>query len=290
MRRLLTLCLASLLLPTFVVAQELPSWANKPASKAADQKPELKADPEPKPEPPTGIREVIATPRDLITLTTKLRFTSLILLPDDEEIMDVVCGDKDFWVISTTRNIVHVKPAKEGAETNLNLVTASGTVYSFLLREVGRGKTMPDLRVAVKADETAAQPPQRKWVAASQLDAVQAQLLDARAQMDGMRKQAEEQIAAAKQAGAASLTCDYGPVPMVKPFFVESICHSDTFTYIRTRAKELPALYEVKDGKPSILNFQVKDGTYVVPKVLDTAYLALGKERLPFALKTGTGN
>lgn len=289
MRRMLTaVCLIAPLLTAPVWAQsDRPSWANVPA-KLADAKPELKTESE---ATPTGIREVIATPRDLITLTTKLRFTSLILLPDDEEIMDVVCGDKDFWVISTTRNIVHVKPAKEGAETNLNLVTASGAVYSFLLREVGKGKAMPDLRVSVKADEAGVtQAPARKWVAASQLDAVQAQLIEARAQLDVVRRQAEEQIATAKRAGSASLICDYGPVPNVKPFFVQSICRSEEFTYIRTDAKELPALYEVKDGMPSILNFNVEHGTYVVPKVLENAYLAIGKARLPFALKAGAGN
>ena len=59
----------------------------------------------------------------------------MIVLPEGEEILDVICGDKDFWVISATHNIAHVKPAKEGASTNLNLVTASGAVYSFLLTE-----------------------------------------------------------------------------------------------------------------------------------------------------------
>ena len=77
----------------------------------------------------------------------------MILLPEDEEILDVVCGDRDFWVISATQNIAHVKPAKEGAATNLNLVTASGTVYSFLLTE---GKNaQPDLKVYVTADPNA---------------------------------------------------------------------------------------------------------------------------------------
>ncbi len=72
----------------------------------------------------------------------------MIVLPDGEEILDVICGDKDFWVISATHNIAHVKPAKEGATTNLNLVAASGTVYSFLLTEKG-GATLPDLKVYV---------------------------------------------------------------------------------------------------------------------------------------------
>ena len=61
----------------------------------------------------------------------------MVLLPDGEEILDVICGDRDFWVITATHNIAHVKPAKEGAATNLNLVTASGAVYSFLLTEKG---------------------------------------------------------------------------------------------------------------------------------------------------------
>ena len=78
---------------------------------------------------------VSASPRQLIPLTTKLRYTTLILLPEDDEILDVVCGDKDFWVITVSQHMAHVKPAKAGAETNLNLVTASGAVYSFLLRE-----------------------------------------------------------------------------------------------------------------------------------------------------------
>ncbi len=82
-----------------------------------------------------GIREVNASERSVIPLQTRLRYTTMIVLPDEEEILDVICGDRDFWVISATHNIAHVKPAKEGAATNLNLVTTSGSVYSFLLSE-----------------------------------------------------------------------------------------------------------------------------------------------------------
>jgi hypothetical protein len=44
----------------------------------------------------------------------------------------------------------------------------------------------------------------------------------------------------------------------------------------------LLALYELKDGKPSVVNFQVREGTYVVPKVLDRGYLVLGSQRFTF--------
>ena len=51
---------------------------------------------------------------------------------------------------------------------------------------------------------------------------------------------------------------------------------------MKSDATELPALYELKDGKPSVVNFQVREGTYVVPKVLDRGYLVLGPQRFTF--------
>src|SRR5205814_10269636 len=120
-----------------------------------------------------GIREVSASARSLIPLQARLRYTTMIVLPEGEEILDVVCGDKDFWVISAAQNIAHVKPAKEGAATNLNLVTTSGTVYSFLLRE---GKAIqPDLKVYVTADPNRAKAAP-KYVSVGQASALQAEL------------------------------------------------------------------------------------------------------------------
>jgi type IV secretion system protein VirB9 len=68
-----------------------------------------------------------------------------------------------------------------------------------------------------------------------------------------------------------------------KPFLVRSIWHDGQFTYLKSDATELPALYELADGKPALLNFQVHNGTYVVPKVLERGYLAIGKARFAFA-------
>ena len=99
-----------------------------------------------------GVREVAATERGVIPLQTRLRYTTMVVLPDGEEILDVLCGDRDFWVISATHNIAHVKPAKAGAETNLNLVTSSGTIYSFMLSEKS---SPPDLKVYVQGEPAA---------------------------------------------------------------------------------------------------------------------------------------
>jgi type IV secretory pathway VirB9-like protein len=145
----------------------------------------------------TGIREVSASSRSLIPLQTRLRYTTMVVLPEGEEILDVICGDKDFWVISSTHNIAHVKPAKEGAATNLNLVTASGAVYSFLLGEKG-GAGMPDLKVYVNADPSAPQG-KPKYYSAAQVGELQAELTEAKAQVEVAKRQATESIAAYQQ-------------------------------------------------------------------------------------------
>jgi len=166
----------------------------------------------------TGIREVSASSRSLIPLQTRLRYTTMVVLPEGEEILDVICGDKDFWVISSTHNIAHVKPAKEGAATNMNLVTASGAVYSFLLTEKG-GAAMPDLKVFVNADPTESQG-KPKYYSAAQVEDLQSEVTEAKAQVEAAKRQAMESIAAYQQQYPSKLQFIYGSSKYEKPFFV----------------------------------------------------------------------
>src|SRR5262245_42181935 len=59
-----------------------------------------------------GIRQVSEAAETVIPVQTRLRYTTMIVLPDEEEILDTVCGDKDFWVISATHNLAHVQAGK----------------------------------------------------------------------------------------------------------------------------------------------------------------------------------
>jgi len=68
-----------------------------------------------------------------------------------------------------------------------------------------------------------------------------------------------------------------------KPFLVSAIYHDDTFTYIKCAASEKPAIYEIKDGKPNLINFELQNGVYIVPKIVDSGYLAIGKKKLAFS-------
>src|SRR4051794_30347162 len=153
----------------------------------------------------TGVREVSNRERGVIPLQTRLRYTTLVVLPEGEEILDVICGDKDYWVISATHNLAHVKPAKAGAETNLNLVTSSGTVYSFTLTEKS---SPPDLKVYIEGapESTTGKP---RYYSVAQVEALEAQLAEARALVRDAERKSEEALAAYRQQYPARLQFPY---------------------------------------------------------------------------------
>ena len=233
-----------------------------------------------------SVREVTYSDQAVISIKTQVRFTTVLVLPDDEDILDFVCGDKDFWVVNGADHLAYVKPSKEKAATSLNLVTASGRVYSFLLRE---STEPPDLKVYVTNDASRSKPTStgsRRFYRAEEVNALRAQL-ESLATREADRyalaeRQMEERIAAERQATPARFRFPYRWKKDVAPFHVEAIFHDGASTYLRTRATELPVLYELKDGEPSLVNFDVREGLYVVPKVVTQGYLAVGKKKLPF--------
>src|ERR1700704_2636259 len=94
---------------------------------------------------------------DIVPVRAKLRFSTLIVLPNDEEILDFTTGDKEFWIINGAHNLCYVHPAQAGIRSNLNLITASGHVYSFLLTEVSSDlNAQPDLKLFVEPKEGSA--------------------------------------------------------------------------------------------------------------------------------------
>jgi type IV secretory pathway VirB9-like protein len=243
-----------------------------------------------------GAREVTYTPESVVPLRAKLRFTTMIILPEQEEILDFVCGDKEFWAVSGAQNLAYVKPAKAGAVTNLNLVTASGRVYSFVLTE---GAADPDLKVFVQLDDASAATGRQKFYTARQVEDLQREIDDARHDAENARKQLEGARAEAKKSieqqvdefrasFPEELRFPYRFKAHQRPFNVSAIFTDGRFTYIRAEASELPALYEVvNDGRgtsPNLVNFQVERGLYVVPKVLERGYLAIGKDKLTFEI------
>jgi type IV secretion system protein VirB9 len=230
---------------------------------------------------------------DIVPVRAKLRFSTLIVLPDDEEILDFTTGDKEFWVINGAHNLCYVHPAQAGIRSNLNLVTASGHVYSFLLTEISNQPNLePDLKIFVEPKEAsgfAASTGLHGYVSVGEAEAYKKELETLRSQTAEQIRAAQarsaEQLSHFRSGYATRLQFDYllDPKAAREPFLVSAIYHDDSFTYIKCAAHEKPALYEVKDGKPNLISFQLENGVYIAPKVIDSGYLAIGKKKLPFA-------
>ncbi|MGH9617887.1 MAG: TrbG/VirB9 family P-type conjugative transfer protein [Acidobacteriaceae bacterium] len=216
---------------------------------------------------------------DIVSIRARMHYTTLIQLPSTEKIMEVATGDKDFWIIDAVGNYCFLHPAKAGIQSDLNLITNKGNVYSFTLDDDETDE--PDLKVIIEPSDPsslAAANAATKWVPASEVTYVEAQT-----------KLAQQHAATAVE----EFRADY-PIQVLKfdyryhndkPFHITAIYHDDKFTYIKSSAVGNFAVYEVKDGQPDLINFQLKDGTYVIPQVVDKGYLEIGKHKLTFERK-----
>ena len=85
---------------------------------------------------PGGVRTGKYSQQDIIPVRAKLRFPTLIVLSQNEDILDFATGDKEFWIIKRVHNLCYVHPAQAGIRSDLHLITSTGRVYSFLLMEI----------------------------------------------------------------------------------------------------------------------------------------------------------
>ncbi len=223
--------------------------------------------------------------QDIVPIHAKLKYTTLIELPGTEKIMEAATGDKDFWIVDIVGNFCFVHPAKAGISSNLNLITDKGNIYSFTLTDVstetGAADPPPDLKVIiVPADHSSivaySGPPQ--FVPAAQLEQSQQALA-------AVQSHITDAVDEYKSAYPLSLKFDYSFKANEAPFDIEAIYHDDKFTYIKTNAPEKFSIYEMRDGKPNVVSYQLENGTYVIPKVMDSGYVELGKKRMDFSRK-----
>jgi type IV secretion system protein VirB9 len=204
------------------------------------------------PDSSPGARVVAYGEKDVVAVRAKVRFTTLIVLPKNETILDFTCGDKEFWIVNGTANFAYVKPARAKAETNLNLITAAGNVYSFVLREISESDgAEPDLKVFLEPKEEstiAAINAAPKFVTAAQVEDYRQQVEIAQAAARDAKQQAQETVdreaSRLRSEYPAKLQHSYRFPPRDKLFQVTAIYHDDKFTYIHADPQEVPALYE----------------------------------------------
>jgi type IV secretory pathway VirB9-like protein len=236
--------------------------------------------------PNTTTEAVVAHDEDIVQLHASIRETTLIVLPAAERAMGVFCGDKTYWnvdVIPGAERYVAVKPSKAGISTDIHIVTDHNNSYTFQAVEGSSGPVA--LKVFVKPADASSLEKPPVFVSASEVVGLKQQLAEAHAALKKVQETSAAEVKTKSEQVRASypdtMQFAYNFKKEKPPFNVEAVWHDDKFTYIRAQPQEDPALYEVKDGKPNLIQFELRpDGLYFIPKILDRAYLQIGKQKL----------
>ena len=216
--------------------------------------------------------------------------STLILLPAEEKVATVFGGDTVDWVFDgghVASRFISIKPKLAGSTTDVHIVSDHGNEYTLQLREVtGDGDPHFDSKVFVTPgdqggkDKLAAMP---VFVPAAELDKAKQEVAAARASEAAVKKADESKAEQYRSQYPTTLHFDFAwDQKKGSPLGLQAIWRDDKFTYLRGQFGETPALYELKDGKPSLINFDYSNGLYVVPKTLTAGYLTIGKARVEF--------
>ena len=220
--------------------------------------------------------------------------STLIVLPAEEKIANVFAGDTVDWVFDgghVASRFISVKPKTANGSTDIHIVSDHGNEYTLELREISDDPDAHyDSKVLIEPGDKAAKDRLVQlpvFVPAADLDkARQAAAAAQAAQVATLKaEQTKEETYRSQYPG--SLHFDYvWDEKKGKELGLQQIWRDDKFTYLRGQFQETPALYEVKDKKPSLINFDFSNGLYIVPKQLDAGYLAIGKQRVDFHRST----
>ena len=229
-----------------------------------------------------------------IPIHARVRHTTVIVLPPSENILDYVAGDTTTWAVTGSANVAYLKPGEEDATTNIVLVCESGNIYSFKVTEDENAD--PDLVVYIDyagamIDEEApgsTKPVLHEPKYVSRMDVAVYQEAAQRAEENARSawKRAEQRMQAAidqfRSTYPTLIRFEYrlDKKAANSPFQIAGMWHDGRFTYVRSHATEAPALYESRDGEPSLVAYDLTpDGLFIVNRVLEDGHFQIGKQR-----------
>ena len=240
-------------------------------------------------------------------LRTQVRHTTVIVLPAGENILDFVVGDSEYWHLTGAANVAFLKPLAPDAATNIALVCESGRIYSFLVAEESGAAPHLVVRVESGAEETGLSGgtigDRPAFVARSEVAAYQLMAAEAAEAARSAREAAETGVLEARSEAEAKIDAFRAGYPerlafeyrlaedaAERPFLVEAMWHDGEFTYLRSLAQEPPALYELLDGEPALVAYDLtEDGLYIARHVLGDGWLQIGDERAGWRFTPGDG-
>jgi type IV secretory pathway VirB9-like protein len=284
MHRMILAAILVTLGTTVGIAQERPAWAKGKTGDLKEPKVSESDDPGLS---RAGMRTVTATGGEALVVRTKVKTATMVILPEGEDVMDVVIGDPDGWLLSFRSNALTFRPKEAGNETNVSLTTITGGRFTLLLR-AAKGSAQEDYQVTIGRGQatgltnglTGGSLAAPKYVPVEKVEALEAELASTRETVSRESQLSEERLEALREQHRQLLrayperwTCATD-LPHIKPFLVQFICHDGEMTYFKFDGREQPVIHESINGKPAVVNFSVApSGLYRVPKVLTRGYL-----------------
>lgn len=231
---------------------------------------------------------------NVIIYTAALRST-LITLPEGQKVMKIYAGDtskETGWATDAGAHptrFLSIKPKAPGLSGNVQIITDHDRAYSLLLQEVTGTNHPFDVQVVLEDNgataDSASNPP--AWVPADEMNQKIKAAEDARAlaikDAEVAKSEAQKSQDKFQSQYPASLVFDYKwDRKAGEKIGLEQIYRDDKFVYIKATPQETPVVYEVKDGKPSLINFEFANNLYVIRKIVNDGYLQVGKLKVPF--------
>ena len=216
--------------------------------------------------------------------------STLIVLPAEEKVANVFAGDTVDWVFDgghVASRFISVKPKTANSSTDIHIVSDHGNEYTLELREISSDADGHyDSKILIEPGDKAARDKLTQlpvFVPAADLDKAKQDAAAAQAAQAATLKAEQSKEETYRSQYPGSLHFDYSwDEKKGKELGLQQIWRDDKFTYLRGQFQETPSLYEVKDKKPSLINFDFANGLYTIPKEVDAGYLAIGKQRVDF--------
>src|SRR6266702_1344407 len=216
--------------------------------------------------------------------------STLILLPAEEKVATVFGGDTVSWVFDgghVASRFISIKPRLANSTTDVHIVSDHGNEYTLQLKEIsGDGDPHFDSKVFITPGDKAGKDKLAEmpvFVPAAEVDKLKREAAEAHAKEANQLKTEEAQAEQDRSSYPGQLHFDYTwDQKKGNALGLEQVWRDDRFTYLRGHFQETPALYELKDKKGSLINFDFNDGLYTVPKQLEHGYLAIGKQKVEF--------
>jgi type IV secretory pathway VirB9-like protein len=252
----------------------------------------LRASTPPKRLEPSGPRTVLVSEAGAPPVVrTGVLESTLLVLPAEEKVVSVFAGDTVDWVFDAGHvpgRFVSIKPKLANAATDVHIISDHGNEYTLEVLEVSGGDDDPHfdsklflLPADGEAKTRLAELP--LYVPATELEEVKKESAAALAAKTAAAKASQDEQESVRSKYPATLAFDYTwNKSQGKKLGLDQIWRDERFTYLRGQFQETPALYEVKDKKPSLINFDFSNGLYTIPKLIEEGYLSIGKQKVSF--------